>query len=130
MQEQKSYRVVLLAAPDLVPIVAHVVSTVGRVVETVPLPDGRQEVVALCDRLEAAAAMLAGPGERAEIVGPPRTHRRDCGCLPAQPRALRRRVGARHTESWHLPPRDGGPAPAGTTAALGNNAVRAREGGP
>jgi hypothetical protein len=70
-QEQKSYRAVLLAAPDLVPIVAHVVSTVGRVVETVPLTDGRQEVVALCDRLEAAAAMLAGPGERAEIVGPP-----------------------------------------------------------
>lgn len=129
MQEQKSYRLVLRAAPDLVPIVAHVVSTVGRVVETVPLPDGRQEVVALCDRLEAAAAMLAGLGERAEIVGPPELIAAILD-VSRHNRALRRRVRARHTESWHLPPRDGGPAPAGTTAALGNNAVRAREGGP
>lgn len=71
MREQKAYRVVLRAPRDTAPIVAYVISTVGRVVETSDLSDGRQELVAFCDRLEAAAGMLAGLGERAEIVSPP-----------------------------------------------------------
>lgn len=71
MQDQKAYRVVLRAAPDLVPIVAYVISTVGRVIATTSLDDGRQEVVALCDHLPAGAGMLAGLGERAEVVDPP-----------------------------------------------------------
>ena len=55
----------------MAPIVSYVVSTVGRVTGMATLADGRQEITAHCDRLEAAAAMLAGVGERAEIVNPP-----------------------------------------------------------
>ncbi|CCH70670.1 putative transcriptional regulator [Phycicoccus elongatus Lp2] len=71
MREQKDYRVILRATSDVAPIVSYVVSTVGRVTSMATLADGRQEITAHCDRLEAAAAMLAGVGERAEIVDPP-----------------------------------------------------------
>ncbi|HQF03750.1 MAG TPA: YafY family protein [Phycicoccus sp.] len=70
MREQKDYLVVLRAPQDTASIVAYVVSTVGRVIAQTPLPDGRVEILAHCDRLEAAAGMLAGLGERAEIVSP------------------------------------------------------------
>lgn len=56
--------------PDLA-VVRYVVSIAGRVSRTRRRGDGRVEVLGVVPRLPVAAALFAGLGERAEVLGPP-----------------------------------------------------------
>lgn len=72
LREREGETVILRTGPAALPVVRFVLSTVGRVVDVCEVGQGELQVAAVAERgLGAMVSLLAGLGERAEIISPP-----------------------------------------------------------
>lgn len=71
LRERGGVEVRLRTGEEALPVVRYLVSIAGRVTRTRKLEEHGFEVVGAVPRLPVAAALFAGLGERAEVLGPP-----------------------------------------------------------
>jgi predicted DNA-binding transcriptional regulator YafY len=71
LQESGGVELRVRTREEALPVVRYLVSLAGRVTGTRRVDDGTFEVGGLVPRIQVAAALLAGLGERGEVLGPP-----------------------------------------------------------